>query len=105
MTHGRFIFTFAAMMACACCVFGDLQEDRKAANKLRNDGNVREAYDAYAKLALDPQNPAKYAINDFNMAVNCLQQLNRVGEFDDFLKKVLFGLYHIGERGYITYNR
>ncbi|MBR6074750.1 MAG: hypothetical protein IKP87_05550, partial [Victivallales bacterium] len=89
MTHGRFIFTFAAMMACACCVFGDLQEDRKAANKLRNDGNVREAFDAYAKLALDPQNPAKYAINDFNMAVNCLQQLNRVGEFDDFLKKVL----------------
>ena len=89
MTHGRFIFTFAAMMACACCVFGDLQEDRKAANKLRNDGNVREAYDAYAKLALNPQNPAKYAINDFNMAVNCLQQLNRIGEFDDFLKKVL----------------
>ena len=51
MTHGRFIFTFAAMMACACCVFGDLQEDRNAANKLRNDGNVREAYVAYAKLA------------------------------------------------------
>ena len=89
MTHGRFIFTFAATMACACCVFGGLQEDRQAATKLRNDGNVREAYDAYVKLALNPQNPSKLAVSDFDMAANCLLQLNRVGEFDELLKKVL----------------
>ena len=89
MTHGRFIFTFAAMMACACYVYGGIGEDRNAAMKLRNDGNVREAYEAYAKLALNPQNTGANAVMDFNQAVNCLQQLNRIGEFDDFLKKVL----------------
>ena len=89
MTHGRIIFTFAAMMACASCVFGGIQEEREAAMKLSADGNFKEAYDAFVKLLENPQNKGRLAAGDFNQAVNCLENLNRIGEYDALLKKSL----------------
>ncbi|MCR4574909.1 MAG: hypothetical protein K5787_14215, partial [Lentisphaeria bacterium] len=89
MTHGRIIFTFAAMMACASCVFGGIQEEREAAMKLRADGNFKDAYDAFVKLLENPQNKGRLAAGDFNQAVNCLENLNRIGEYDALLKKSL----------------
>ena len=87
MNH--FYRLFVLLLACTFCVFGGIQEERAEAAKLQNAGNFRESYDAYVKLVENPQNKGKTAAMDFNMAVNCLQRLNRIGEFDALLKKAL----------------
>ena len=53
-----------------------------------NQGNFKDAYEGFRKLALDPQNDPRLVGDDLNMAVQCLQQLNRVDEIDALLEDV-----------------
>ncbi len=62
---------------------------RQAAAKLAKDGNYAEAYARYEALAADAQDDAESVCADFEAAVACLGQLQRVGEADAFREKAI----------------
>ena len=63
--------------------------DRTKAQKLYRDGNFNEAYQAFAKLALNAKTGKKDVGNDLNMAISSLQRLNRRNEIDKFRENVI----------------
>jgi tetratricopeptide (TPR) repeat protein len=63
-------------------------EARQNAQKLMKAGNYKEAYDLYQKLATDPDESARQVGQDLEIALTCLQNLNRVKEADAFREKV-----------------
>jgi uncharacterized protein YfaS (alpha-2-macroglobulin family) len=63
-------------------------ERRAAAEKAQREGNFRDAYDAYRILCLDPAANGKTAIDDFEHALTCLQQLQRLHDIDEFREAV-----------------
>ncbi len=66
-----------------------LQSLRDTALKLEREGNFREAYDLFRKLALDPGNDARKVGEDLNHALQCLQRLNLIHEIDAFREGVI----------------
>jgi hypothetical protein len=62
---------------------------RKAAQKTMNDGNFKDAYDAFRKLCLDKDSDPKAVSGDLNNAVQCLRRLNRVNEIDAFREEAV----------------
>ncbi len=52
-----------------------LSARREKAQRLRKDGNIKEAWEVYRPLALDPTNPAEMAADDFREAMICLAWL------------------------------
>ena len=58
-------------------------------NETFRQGNYKDAYEGFRKLAFDPQNNSRQVGDDLNMAVQCLQQLNRADEIDAFLEDVV----------------
>ncbi len=65
------------------------EAQRNKAQKLAGDGNWKEAYAIYSKLALDKQTDPKKVGADLRGALQCLRQLNRVDEIDAFREKVI----------------
>lgn len=63
--------------------------DRAAAQKQMKSGNWRDAYEVFSKLALDPATDDKTVGADLTAAVQCLQNLGRAAEIDDFREKVI----------------
>src|SRR5438132_13469780 len=61
---------------------------RARAEKLKNDGNFRDAYDGFRRLCLDP-NAGAAVVQDVGSAVACLNRLGRIAEFDDLLEKTI----------------
>jgi hypothetical protein len=59
---------------------------RKQMNETFRQGNFKDAYEGFCKLVLDPQNDPRLVGDDLNMAVQCLQRLNRVDEIDALLE-------------------
>jgi len=53
------------------------------------DGNCKEAYAIFRKLALDPGNNRKQVGDDLAKAVSCLQRLNRRNETDELREEVI----------------
>lgn len=82
------------------------QEDRSKFRKLYNQGNYKEAYEGFKKLALDSKDSPKQVGEDLNMAVGCLRRINRVSEIDEFREKVIeihkdnWRLLYIAARSY-----
>ena len=62
---------------------------RAKAAKLNSDGNHKEAWEVYSKIALDPTDDPQKVGGDMMAAIGCLQQLNRTDEIDDFREKVI----------------
>ena len=62
---------------------------RETAAKHVKDGNWRDAYDGYRKLALDPKSDPKQIGHYLNQATRCLQRLNRISEIDAFREAVI----------------
>lgn len=60
--------------------------EREQANKTMQQGNYKDAYETFRKLALDPQSDPLAVGQDVLMGVQCLQQLNRTGEVDAFIE-------------------
>jgi len=90
-------------------------ELRKQAAKLQSEGNYKEAFGIFSKLALSSDsNPGKVP-GDLTNAVGCLRKLNRHNEIDAFREKVIaahpdnwellwkaaYGYYHGGHQGYM----
>ncbi|MBN1395447.1 MAG: alpha-2-macroglobulin [Pirellulales bacterium] len=58
-------------------------------NQMQNNfkqGNFKDAYEGFRKLALDPDDAARLVGSDLYMAVQCLQRLNRLSEVDVLLE-------------------
>ena len=62
---------------------------RKQMQTTYQQGNYKDAYEGYRKLALDAQNDPRLVGNDLNRAVQCLQQLNRADEIDGLLEETI----------------
>src|SRR5215831_11888257 len=65
------------------------QEQREKLHKTMQASNWKDAYDGLRKLALDPKDdPAKVG-DDLTRAIQCLYQLGRADEIDDFREAVI----------------
>src|SRR5262245_2419454 len=62
---------------------------RARSEKLKKDGNFREAYDGFRRLCLDPNAGPNSVSQDLNSAVECLNHLGRIQEFDDLVEKTI----------------
>ncbi|TXT34060.1 MAG: alpha-2-macroglobulin domain-containing protein, partial [Planctomycetota bacterium] len=62
--------------------FGEAQKKMAA-------GNFKEAFEEFRKLGLDPKSPAKEMPETLNQANQCLLNLGRVNEIDDFREKTI----------------
>ncbi len=90
---------WSAWMTCGCLAvltmgFWAVGEDAKPpsyneATKKMNAGNFKEAFDDYRKLGLDPKSPAREMPELLIRAVQCLQNLGRINEVDEFREKVI----------------
>ncbi len=89
-------FCAALMTVCTAASAGTClgaeapqQTQRNLLLKAENDGNYKDAYEGFRKLALDPNDdPAKVG-DDLRHAVEDLQRLNRVDEIDAFREAVI----------------
>ncbi len=67
----------------------DLSELRKQAARLMREGNWKEAYEAFDKLASNPADDPLQVEQDLRHALTCLQRLGRIDEIDGFREKVI----------------
>ena len=86
--------TKIALLLAVCCLIAAPAQaaenpDRARAQKLFKDGNFKEAYAVYSRLALAPKTDKKKVGGDLSMAVQALQRLNRRNEIDAFREKVI----------------
>ena len=82
----------AALLATTVAVRSDdasRKPERDMLRKTYDAGNYKDAYEGYRKLAVDPRDDAAKVGEDLQMATNCLQQLARANEIDEFREKVI----------------
>jgi hypothetical protein len=85
---------FALLSASALGVFLCAAEPapealRERARKAMADGNFKDAYEAYRKLALNPETDRMQVAQDYQQAVQALVQLGRTEEVDAFREKTV----------------
>ena len=85
---------FLAFISATALAFGaggppDAEEQglRQKAQKLYNDGNYKDALEIFQKLSLAETSQPATIENDMQLAVSCLQALNRDNENDAFREK------------------
>lgn len=66
-----------------------IKKRRDKAMGLYRDGNYKEAYEIYSRIVLGDEHDPRRLQDDFNMAVSCLQRLNRRHETDAFREKAV----------------
>ena len=65
------------------------EELRKQMNETFRQGNYKDAYEGFRKLAFDPENNSRLVGDDLSTAVLCLENLDRADEIDDLLEDVV----------------
>ncbi|MBS0265766.1 MAG: alpha-2-macroglobulin, partial [Planctomycetes bacterium] len=65
------------------------QSRRDAFRKAQQAGNFQVAYDGFRKLALNPQDDPLQVAADLQAGIECLQQLGRIPETDEFREAVV----------------
>ena len=66
-----------------------VSDERTLAQKYQKEGNYRDAWQLYQKLANQQNNSDQGVVHDLREGIQCLQQLNRVTEIDEFRESVL----------------
>ena len=95
MRHARLIAAIGALtltsMVVGLVALAQNQEkpQPEKVQKLMSDGNWKEAYDGFAKLALDPDADPKQVGPYLQNALGCLQNLGRAADMDEFREKVI----------------
>ena len=64
-------------------------EQRQKYQKLLKDGNFKDAYDGFRKMALDKDDEPGKVGGDLTAAIECLNRLGRTNEIDDFREQVI----------------
>ncbi len=67
----------------------DPAQVRAKAQKAMNDGNFKVAYDAFRTLCLEGKNDGKEVASDLERAVQCLNNLGRIKEFDELAEATI----------------
>ena len=62
---------------------------RAKAQQQMNTGNFKNAYDDFRQLCLDPKNDGKEVASDLAQAVQCLNALGRIKEFDEVVEDAI----------------
>src|SRR5664279_4954144 len=83
------VTAFSGGWAMSESVPADNNQVRNGKLKNLRDGNFKDAYEGFSKLALDPQDDPREVGSDLDHAATCLQRLNRLDELDDFREKVI----------------
>jgi len=80
-----------ALLVFTLPVFGQSsdQKERDAAAKLYNDGNYKEAFEAYRNLVLSKESNLEPLYNDLSMANSALSSAGNQGDMDELLEAVL----------------
>src|SRR4051794_19725623 len=82
--------TLAAGVACVVAAAPPSpQSQKEALMRAFQAGNYKDAYEGLRKRALDPADDPKQVSGDLTTAVQCLQQLGRTDEVDDFREGVI----------------
>src|SRR5262249_47882331 len=68
---------------------GDAPGDRETFDRLFQEGNYKDAYEGYRRLALDPKAQPDRVGADLLRGVECLNHLGRIAESDDFREAVI----------------
>ncbi|MFO1022364.1 MAG: hypothetical protein U0903_16965 [Planctomycetales bacterium] len=68
---------------------GPIPQSRRQAQQEFKNGNFKAAYEGFRKTTLDPQSPAREVAEDIPVAIQCLQQLDRIEDTDEYLEQVL----------------
>ena len=79
----------AAAWLVQAAIPADLATLAQTANKQFAAGNVKDAYESYKKVLLDPRYDGENASQYLNNAMNCLQRLNRVPETDALFEAIV----------------
>ena len=61
---------------------------RKQMNETFRQGNYKDAYEGFRKLAFDPKNNSRQVGDDLSTAVLCLENLDRAEEIDGLLARL-----------------
>ena len=93
MTRARILSVAIGFVVAAAMISVAAQQvklpERNEVRKLMKDGNYKEAYEGFAKLALDPKDDPVQVAEDLNNSVQCLRSLGRHKEIDAFLEDVI----------------
>src|SRR5688572_28029940 len=93
--HSWIRFSVAALVLLGVIASGALSQApepaqvRAKAQKSMNDGNFKVAYDDFRSLCLDPKNDGKEVASDLERAVQCLNNLGRIKEFDELAEATI----------------
>ena len=81
--------TLSALLVLSAFGAKDAPPDRETAAKQMKDGNWKDAYEGFSRLALDPADDPMKVGEDLAHALNCLANLGRQNEMDAFREKVI----------------
>ncbi|NLF18255.1 MAG: alpha-2-macroglobulin, partial [Lentisphaerae bacterium] len=85
-THGMLLIGLLTFCGVGHLLSAGEAEDRAAARKLREDGNVQEAVVLFRKLLADPAADPAQVPDDLGYGLYCLQRLGRQAEMDGLLE-------------------
>ncbi|MEE2676106.1 MAG: MG2 domain-containing protein [Planctomycetota bacterium] len=64
-------------------------EVRNEAKKLYDDGNYKEAYEAYIKIATDPKAGGQPLVRDLSVLYQCIQRMRYYSQWENLIEKVI----------------
>ncbi len=88
----HWFFVFAFMISLGVYLSAEeksVTDARTLAQKYQTQGNYRDAWEIYQKLATRRNNSGQGVSNDLSSGIQCLQRLNRVNEIDEFRDSIL----------------
>ncbi len=62
---------------------------RAAAHKLYTDGNYKEAYEAYKKIATDPKAGGAALVGDLQVLFQCVQRMRYHSQWDELIESII----------------
>jgi hypothetical protein len=80
------LFALVTLVATSFSEAPNVAQTRAAARKTMQDGNFKDAYIALRKLCLDKEGDVNATAEDVALAVQCLNNLGRTSEVDEFLE-------------------
>ncbi|MEL0095121.1 MAG: MG2 domain-containing protein [Planctomycetaceae bacterium] len=64
-------------------------EVREKAHKLYSDGNYKEAFEAYVKIATDPKSGGQPLVSDLAILFQCIQRMRYYTKWDELIEKII----------------
>ncbi len=86
---GLLMVTGIVAASLAMAAPADNQAQREQLLNTQRQGNYKDAYEGFRKLALDPKDDPRRVGEDLQQATQCLQRLNRINEIDAFREAVI----------------